>query len=61
MRSTMTLEWLELRNAAVSATRWGWPVVPGTFPLSVFRAGGLVLPIAVSGPSTVSVPGSVRV
>jgi Bifunctional DNA primase/polymerase, N-terminal len=113
MSTTMTLEWLELRNAAISATRWGWPVVPGTFlgperhwhgrdnaaalgpivdgwqsapvtnpdeadqiwsqhpygvllvcgrgvdvlelprrikPLSVFRTGGLVLPIAVSGP-----------
>lgn len=31
MSTTMTLKWLELRNAAISATRWGWPVVPGTF------------------------------
>ncbi|MBV9142019.1 MAG: hypothetical protein JO115_14070, partial [Pseudonocardiales bacterium] len=31
MSATMTLEWWELRNAAISATRWGWPVVPGTF------------------------------
>jgi Bifunctional DNA primase/polymerase, N-terminal len=23
--------WRELREAALSATRWGWPVVPGTF------------------------------
>jgi Bifunctional DNA primase/polymerase, N-terminal len=27
----MTVAWKELRSAALSATRWGWPVVPGTF------------------------------
>ncbi|MBV9139313.1 MAG: bifunctional DNA primase/polymerase [Pseudonocardiales bacterium] len=32
MRTTeMTLGWKALRDAAVSATRWGWPVTPGTF------------------------------
>ncbi len=29
--TTMTVEWLAVRRAAVSATRRGWPVVPGTF------------------------------
>jgi Bifunctional DNA primase/polymerase, N-terminal len=27
----MTVRWRELRSAALSVTRWGWPVVPGTF------------------------------
>ena len=27
----MTLGWKALRDAAASATRWGWPVMPGTF------------------------------
>lgn len=27
----MTVAWRELRWAALSATRWGWPVTPGTF------------------------------
>jgi hypothetical protein len=27
----MTMGWLEMRGAAVSATRRGWPVAPGTF------------------------------
>jgi hypothetical protein len=31
MSSTMTVGWVELRRAAVSATRRGWPVAPGTF------------------------------
>jgi hypothetical protein len=32
MRSTkLTVAWLDLRNAALSVTRRGWPVVPGTF------------------------------
>jgi Bifunctional DNA primase/polymerase, N-terminal len=32
MRTTeITLRWKALRDAAVRATRWGWPVIPGTF------------------------------
>lgn len=31
-RTEMTVRWKELRQAALSATRRGWPVVPGTFP-----------------------------
>ncbi len=27
----MTVTWTQLRRAAFNATRWGWPVVPGTF------------------------------
>jgi bifunctional DNA primase/polymerase-like protein len=27
----MTVTWTQLRWAALSATRWGWPVTPGTF------------------------------
>jgi hypothetical protein len=29
--TTMTTAWLDLRDAALSATRRGWPVTPGTF------------------------------
>jgi Bifunctional DNA primase/polymerase, N-terminal len=29
--TAMTAGWRELRSAAISATRWGWPVVPGTY------------------------------
>ncbi len=28
--TTMTVDWLALRSAAVTATRRGWPVAPGT-------------------------------
>jgi Bifunctional DNA primase/polymerase, N-terminal len=28
---TTTVGWVEVRDAALRATRWGWPVVPGTF------------------------------
>lgn len=27
----MTVSWVEVRDAALGATRWGWPVVAGTF------------------------------
>ena len=30
-RTGMTVAWRELRRAAVSAARRGWPVVPGTY------------------------------
>ncbi|MBV9139743.1 MAG: bifunctional DNA primase/polymerase [Pseudonocardiales bacterium] len=30
--TAMTVGWKALRDAAVKATRWGWPVMPGTFP-----------------------------
>ncbi|MBV9139323.1 MAG: bifunctional DNA primase/polymerase [Pseudonocardiales bacterium] len=29
--TTRKAGWRELREAALSATRWGWPVTPGTF------------------------------
>jgi hypothetical protein len=30
-RAGMTVGWMDLRSAALSATRRGWPITPGTF------------------------------
>jgi Bifunctional DNA primase/polymerase, N-terminal len=29
--TALTVGWIELRDAALNATRWGWPITPGTF------------------------------